>query len=472
VEDPLASPITFGGLASGLDTKSIIAALVGVEGQKVTLLQNQQSAFKDKVTAFDSLLGKLNALQTSLGKIADPSQFLAFAAHLTTGGDSFFTATPLGTARAGTYKVEVGAIAQSTFIRSGGFDNPDAALSAVGDLTLRVGTTDTTIAIDGTNGTLYGVRDAINKSSAGVDATVVFDGTQYHLELRGRDTGAKNAVSVLAEPELPPPEGAVLGLTTLRAASDASFKIDGQDYTSSSNTVNGAIEGVTLQLLEGQVAGASPIQLSVTESVDKIQQQISDFVTAYNSVVSYMNDQSAPRTASTDPIKPLSGESSLSSLRLAFGSVLSSSTDFTTRYTTLSSIGIASQNDGTLAFDTNKFQDAIGKDVDGVRSLLTDATQGLGKRMLDAVKLRTDPDVGLFQSRESALHDQISGLDTRIRLQQDELGRYEDSLVQKFASYETLIGQLKAQGDSLTALTGLFTSGNSASSNLGSQSSG
>jgi flagellar hook-associated protein 2 len=471
VEDPLASPITFGGLASGLDTKAIIAALVGVEGQKVTLLQNQQSAFKDKVSAFDSLLGKLNALQTALGKIADPNQFLAFAAHVSSGGDSFFTATPQGSARAGTYQIAVSAIAQSTFLRSAGAADANASLGLSGDLVLHVGTTDTTIAVDATNDSLFGVRDAINKSGAAVDATVVFDGTQYHLELRGRDTGLANAASVTSEPTAAA-GGTALGLTQLRAASDAAFTVDGQSYTSASNTVNGAIEGVSLQLLEGQVTGASPIQLSITESVDKIQQQISDFVSAYNSVVSYMNDQSAPRTASTDPIKPLSGESALSSLRLAFGSVLSSATDFTTRYTTLSSIGIASQNDGTLAFDTTKFQDAIGKDVDGVRSLLTDATQGLGKKMLDAVKLRTDPAVGLFQSRENALNEQISGLDKRIRLQQDDLSRYEDSLVQKFAAYETLIGQLKAQGDSLTALTGLFTSANGSTSNLGSQGSG
>jgi hypothetical protein len=49
--------------------------------------------------------------------------------------------------------------------------------------------------------------------------------------------------------------------------------------------------------------------------------------------------------------------------------------------------------------------------------------------MLDAVKLRTDPGVGLFQSREDALNEQISALDKRIRLQQDDLSRYEDSLV-------------------------------------------
>src|SRR5262249_38468433 len=224
VEDPLSSPITFGGLASGLDTKWIIAALIGVERQKVTLLQSQQSAFKDKVSAYDSLLGKLNSLQTALEKIADPNQFLAFAAHLSAGGDSFLTASPQGTARAGTYQVAVGAVAQSSFLRSTGFADANASLGLAGNLTLQVATTAPPVATDSSNDSLFGVRAAVNKSGAAVAATVVFDGTQYHLELRGRDTGVKNAVALTSEPA-PTSGGTALGLTQLRAASDASFTI-------------------------------------------------------------------------------------------------------------------------------------------------------------------------------------------------------------------------------------------------------
>jgi len=467
VEDPLSSPITFGGLASGLDTKAIIEALVGVEGQRVSLLQRQQTSFRDKVTAYESLLGKLKALETALGKIADPEQFLAFAAHLSSGGESFLTATPQGAARAGTYQIQIGAIAQSTFIRSAGAADANASLGLAGDLTLRVGTTDTTIAIDGTNDSLFGVRDAINDSGAAIDATVVFDGTQYHLELRGHDSGVANAVTVVAEPA-PGTGGTALALTQLRAASDATFTIDGQPYTSASNTVNGAIEGVTLQLLDDQAVGAAPIQVAVTESVDQIRKQIEDFVTAYNAVVTTMNEQTAPRASSSDPIKPLSGESTLSSLRMAFGSVIASaSVSATSRYTTFSSIGIKSQNDGTLVFDAKKFQDAIGDDVDDVRALLTDSTQGLAKKLLDVVERRTDPTGGVIDSREDALKAQISSLDKRIRAAQDALSRYEDALVARFAAYETIIGRLKAQGDSLTSLTGLFNSlnGSASSSN-------
>jgi flagellar hook-associated protein 2 len=138
----------------------------------------------------------------------------------------------------------------------------------------------------------------------------------------------------------------------------------------------------------------------------------------------------------------------------------------TSRYTTFSSIGVKSQNDGTLEFDSKKFQDAIGDNVDDVRALLTDATTGLAKKLLDVVERRTDPTGGVIHTREDALKDQISNLDKRIRDQQDALSRYEDALVARFAAYETIIGRLKAQGDSLTSLTGLFTSANGSAASL------
>lgn len=447
----MASPITFGGLASGLDTKSIIAALVSVEGQKVTLLQNQQSGYKDQITAYDSLLAKLNTLQTALAKISDPGQFNAFAAHLSAGGDAFLTATTQGTAHAGSYQVAVQTLAQSSYLRSDGFADANASLGLTGTLDLQVGTTTTSITVDSSNDSLFGIRDAIRASGAAVDATVIFDGTQYHLELRGRDTGVKNAVTLTAQPSATNPGGPLLNLSQIRAASDAAFQIDGQNYTSSSNTVTGAIEGVTLQLDNAQAAGAAPINLTVAPSTDTIQQQIQDFVNAYNGVMSFLNDQSAPRASSDDPVKPLSGESALVSLRISFGSVLSSSTSFATAYQTLSSIGITSQNDGTLSFDTSKFQTAIAADVDGVNKLLTDPTQGLGQKLLAAVKLRTDAVNGTVHLREDSIHDQISNLDDRIKDAQNALDAYQQSLVTKFAAYETLIGQLKSQGDALSA---------------------
>jgi flagellar hook-associated protein 2 len=468
VEDLLASPITFGGLASGLDTKSIIAALVSVEGQKVTLLQDQQSGFKDQITAYDSLLAKLTTLQTALTKISDPTQFNAFATHVSAGGDAYLSATTQGTVHAGSYQVAVQTLAQSSYMRSDGFADANASLGLTGTLTLQVGSTTTDVTVDSSDDSLFGIRDAIRASGAAVDASVIFDGTQYHLELRGRDTGVKNAVTVTAQPGATNPGGPLLNLSQIRAASDAAFQIDGQNYSSASNTVTGAIEGVTLQLQNAQAAGDPPINLSVSPSTDVIQQQIQDFVDAYNGVMGFLNDQSAPRASSSDPVKPLSGESALTSLRLSFGSVLTSATNFPTAYQSFASIGITSENDGTLSFDTSKFQSAIGADVDGVNKLLTDPTQGLAGKLLAAVKVRTDAVNGTVHLREDSIHEQISNLDDRIKDAQDALDSYQQSLVTKFAAYETLIGQLKSQGDALSAFAVSLPNANGS----GSSSSG
>ena len=192
----MASTITFGGLASGIDTNSIITQLVALEGRKVSALQSRQGSFQKKIDAFDTLQGKLENLQGTLDGLSDAKTFVAAKASLSSNADGILGATTRSDAKVGTYKVGVSKLAESTFIRSDGFADPDTDLAITGTLSLQVGTTQTDITIDGTNATLHGIRDAINASGADVVATSVFDGTSWYLELRGKETGAANAVTV------------------------------------------------------------------------------------------------------------------------------------------------------------------------------------------------------------------------------------------------------------------------------------
>ena len=62
--------ITFGGLASGLDTKSIIAALVAVEQQPITLLENK----KTLLTKSKSMMGERGAEGRPAETAPEPSR--------------------------------------------------------------------------------------------------------------------------------------------------------------------------------------------------------------------------------------------------------------------------------------------------------------------------------------------------------------------------------------------------------------
>nr|WP_034332099.1 flagellar filament capping protein FliD [Herbaspirillum sp. B39] len=96
-------------------------------------------------------------------------------------------------AAAGKYSIGVSQLAQAVKVSSAGivpgttFDN--------GVLAIKTGNGSTTLIQPKTN-TLAGVRDAINASDAGVNAAIVSDGTNDHLVLTAKDSGAANSLRV------------------------------------------------------------------------------------------------------------------------------------------------------------------------------------------------------------------------------------------------------------------------------------
>ncbi len=458
----MASPITFGGLASGLDTKSIIAALVAVEGRKVEFLKRSRTDYDRRIAAYGDLATKLGKLQTALETLSDRDSFVAHKTTLSDGGEKNVSALVSGSATTGIWQIGITSLAQSTFVRSSGFADANASLGLSGTLSIQVGATTTNLAVSGTNDSLNGLRDAINASGAEVSATVVFDGTSYHLELRGRETGLANAVTILAEP--PGASGPVLNLTQFRAAADAQFTVDGQSYTSASNKVENAIQGVTLQLLDEQAVGAAPVQLTLSEDFEGVQKQLQSFVDAYNDVVKFLNEQSAARASSEENVKPLSGESALRGLRAALSSIAGSSIASTTpgavipRHDSLPSLGIRTSSDGTLKLDSAKLKTALADDLDGVVSVFAKATVGVGVRMLAAVKARTSTGAGVIKLRKDSFAQVIRDLEKRIRAAEDSLARFEEGLVRRFSQLEELVGRLQAQGTSLNGITTSFSS--------------
>jgi flagellar hook-associated protein 2 len=116
------------------------------------------------------------------------------------------------------------------------------------------------VVIDSTNNTLQGIRDAINNAGLGVTASIVSDGSDkpFHLVLSSTKTGASSAMKIsLSGSDGQPADSAlndllaydVGGTQNLKqnsAAQNTMFSVNGIPITSNSNSVDTAIEGVTL----------------------------------------------------------------------------------------------------------------------------------------------------------------------------------------------------------------------------------
>ena len=235
------------------------------------------------------------------------------------------------------------------------------------------------IEITSANNTLAGIRDAINASTnnPGVRATIVTGTDGAHLILSATRTGADYAMHVDAVAAGSPLEALEFGagttnsLTEATPAADATAKIDGFLVTSASNSIEGAIEGVTVDLLQAEPG--TIVNLEVAYDTDSAKEAMTKFVDAYNAVVAVISDLTA-YNADTGSAGALLGDAATrgikNALREALGLAVGGSTD---PFRTLAEIGVTTGSDGKLSLDSTKFSNAVKTDFDAVGRVLADA---------------------------------------------------------------------------------------------------
>ena len=273
--------LTSAGIGSGLDVNGIVSSLMAVAQQPVTLLQQRQSSVQTQVSALGTLQSAVGTLQSAMQTLADPATFQALSA--TPGNTAVLSATAASGASPGNYAITVGTLAKAQTLVASGLTSQNNP-SSTGTLTIQVGSGPaTTVTIDSSNNTLAGLASAINSANAGVTATIVNDGsaTPYRLALTANNSGSANTISVtntLSAGEL---QTAIAGLAQSVAPSNATLTVNGVAISSPSNTVTGAIPGVTLN-----VAATGSSTLAVAANSSAIQTNIGNFVKAYNALTS------------------------------------------------------------------------------------------------------------------------------------------------------------------------------------------
>lgn len=180
-------PITFGGLATGLDTESIVTELMTLERRPVERMEADKTWMTNRLaayTAFDSMLSSFHSGIKNLDS-ADVLQ----TKKVTSSDEKYVSVTADVDAQAGAnYQVEVVSLAQVQKSVSQGYADKSTSSFGLGDMTLTVGTESiTTITIDSSNNSLEGIMQAINAADVGVSASIINDGTDspYRLVLTG-----------------------------------------------------------------------------------------------------------------------------------------------------------------------------------------------------------------------------------------------------------------------------------------------
>src|SRR3954465_7048768 len=69
--------VSLSGMASGLDTETIISQLMAIEGRKVTAVQNRSGVVKQHQTDLTTIKTKVDALKTAANALSDPATWKA-----------------------------------------------------------------------------------------------------------------------------------------------------------------------------------------------------------------------------------------------------------------------------------------------------------------------------------------------------------------------------------------------------------
>jgi flagellar hook-associated protein 2 len=177
--------------------------------------------------------------------------------------------------------------------------------------------------------------------------------------------------------------GGTLNLGTLSAATegytmqlqegrDANVIIDGTAVTSSTNIIDAAIAGVTLNLLN--VEAGSTVTLQVNRDYDSIKASVQDLLDAYNDVILEINKQFAYDTENKSA-GLLQGDATLASIKTDLSDIVGSAiTGLPTTLNALPLIGIHSTidyteplNNGKLIIDNTDFMAALQSNFQGLR---------------------------------------------------------------------------------------------------------
>jgi flagellar hook-associated protein 2 len=285
-----AAPLTITGLASGIDTNAIIQQLVAVQQNQVTSLQNQQAAIATQQSTFNSIESDLSDLQSQASALSQSINGIFDARTVTSSDQSLATGAASADAVPGVYSFRVTGLARAQEIASQGFASAGSTITQ-GTFGLQVGSGPvTTVTVDGGNDTLQGLATAINNSGAGVNASIVNDGSgsqAFRLLLTATSTGATNGITVTNN--LAADSGSagkpVFGATYIgsavagsgdRSTSTASSNAGAGEYTGTGNdtftftvakggTV-GTNDGITLNYSDSSGASTGTITLNSSDA--------------------------------------------------------------------------------------------------------------------------------------------------------------------------------------------------------------
>ncbi len=399
------------GAGSGIDTNNLVKQLVSLErAGPQQRIDEKRELTESRISDFGLLSSSLATLQDAAKVLTEPEGLFSKTAAFTES--DALVPTELSTdVQPGVYSFEVTALAQAQSLSFVSFDSITDSVGE-GTLTFNFGSwardgsdnpltfsqnTDkesVTITIDSTNNTLKGLRDAINAADFGVQASIINDGNGYRLSLLA-ESGEDNQIEInVSEAGGTPTDtdandlsrfafnSSVTGFegAETQVGRDAALTINGLSVTRPTNTIDDIVDGLTLDILKA--APGEKITVTVSEDKAFAEQNIRDFVTAYNDFLEAIKPAfgvSEEENEEGEKVKIVGSltndalaKSVISQIKTVIASAIPGLAD--SNFTSLTNVGIRTELDGTLSINEKDFETAFKDHFEDVQKLFAPRT--------------------------------------------------------------------------------------------------
>ena len=500
-------PIRITGLNSGLDTEAIISALVSSYDYKTEKYKKAQTKLSWKQEKWKALNTKIYSFYQSVGNLRFSN---AYDLKSTISSDS--TKVTIGTGSSapnGTQKLNVLQLAQagsmtgnklsktdgtsvsgSTKLSELGYANGNAKLKVtLGDGTVKEIEVTADMTVDQFVGKLKetGLNANFDEANGRMFVSAKGSGKAGDFTIEGVDAGGKAALKNFGL-------DATAGATKING-SDAKIKLNGVEYTSSSNSFS--INGLNFTV-QGVTGDGDDKAVTITTSTDTqgIYDKVKDFLTSYNSLINEITSlYNAPTAKGYEPLSNeekdamsetevemweqkikdslLRRDDSLESVMNAMTSSMSKGIEINGKTYYLSSFGIKTmsyldapdnqhnayhidgdEDDATTAGKPDKLMAAINSDPDTVVSFMQQLATNLYEAIDEKMKA-TDLRSAYTVYNDKEMASEYSDYTSIIKKWEERLERQEDYYYKKFAAMETALSKLNSQSGAFGSMLGV-----------------
>ncbi len=274
-------------------------------------------------------------------------------------------------------------------------------------------------------------------------ASVVTDANGSRLAISSQSSGSAGALAIVNNTTS-------LNFEAPIGGTNASLTVDGIPFSSASNTVTGAIPGVTLNLVTASPGNA--VQLTVGADTTQASNAINNFVSSYNSLIGLLN-QEYTVDPTTNAEGDLASDSSLRSLQSSLLTDATYSVSGNDGYVNLAALGINMNNDGTLTVDSSTLNNALTNDPGAVLNFFQNSSvTGFANKfnadltnVSDATTGVLSTDLAQNSAEQKTLTDQINNFQDRLNAEQQQLITQFSQVNATLEEYPFLLQEVTSQ---------------------------